>query len=77
MALRATCQKLPKDIFFSDKYLIIKKKELVILMAWEIERFISSLTDNNILPANLVRIMVNKTGFNILIIVTNALLGKR
>ena len=26
MALRATCQKLPKDIFFSDKYLTIEKK---------------------------------------------------
>ena len=45
-------------------------------MALELERFISSLTDNNILPANLVRIMVNKTGFDIFIIETNALLGK-
>ena len=31
-----------------------RKKELVILMAWGLERFISSLTDNYVLPANLV-----------------------
>ena len=49
---------MPKEIFFSDKYYTIEKKELVILMAWGLEQFISSKTDNNVLPANEVSFRV-------------------
>ena len=37
---------------YLPKNTIQLKKELVILMAWGLERFISSITDDNILPAN-------------------------
>ena len=52
MALWAIFQKLPKDIFFSDKYYTIKK--IGYFNGLGLEWFISSITYtyNNVLPAN-------------------------
>ena len=50
MALRAIFQKLPKDIFFSDKYYTIKK--IGYFNGLGLEQFISSITYKKVLPAN-------------------------